>query len=171
MQTEAPYRILFVCLGNICRSPAAEIVFRAMLDRHDLSGRVEVDSAGTIDYHRGNPPDERMLRALKSRGYAYGGHRSRPVKPGDWEHFDLIVAMDAQNMRDLRRLAGSGEHRARLVAMCDYAVEFGDTEVPDPYWSGDEGFLYVVRLLEDCCGGLLQSLPGSVTAPGYGRRS
>lgn len=158
MPGESPYRVLFVCLGNICRSPAAEIIFRSILEQKGLSGRIEVDSAGTIDYHRGQTPDARMLRALKNCGYAYGGHLSRPVVSEDWERFDLIVAMDAHNQHDLRRLAGPGERRARLVAMCDYARQFDDVEVPDPYWSGDEGFLHVVRLLEDCCAQLVCSL-------------
>lgn len=154
----APYRVLFVCLGNICRSPAAEIVFGAMSEKAGLAGFVEADSAGTIDAHRGSPPDARMVRALAACGYSWNGHLSRCIAPGDWDSFDLIVAMDRNNMRDARAAAAPGTHRARAVAMCDYAAHFDDPEVPDPYWSGDEGFLHVVRLLEDCCGPLVSAL-------------
>lgn len=158
MVSTAPYRVLFVCLGNICRSPAAEIVFGAMADKAGLAGLVEADSAGTIDAHRGSPPDARMLRALAGCGYTWNGHVSRRIEPGDWDRFDLIVAMDRNNLRDVRAAALPGTHRARAVAMCDYAVHFSDPEVPDPYWSGDEGFLHVVRLLEDCCSRLVLEL-------------
>ncbi len=153
-----PFRVLFVCLGNICRSPAAEIVFEAMLAKNALSGLVEVDSAGTIDAHRGSPPDARMLRALSACGYAWNGHRSRPFTTEDWDRFDLIVAMDRSNMRDILQKSPPGKRRARAAAMCDYASRFDDAEVPDPYWSGDEGFMHVVRLLEDCCDQLAAEL-------------
>lgn len=158
MAFPVPYRVLFVCLGNICRSPAAEIVFEAMANKAGLAGLVEADSAGTIDAHRGSPPDARMLRALAACGYSWNGHVARRIVSDDWENFDLIVAMDRDNLRDARAAAAPGTHRARAVAMCDYATQFDDPEVPDPYWSGDDGFLHVVRLLEDCCGRLVLEL-------------
>lgn len=156
--TFRPWRILFVCLGNICRSPAAEIIFKTMVKKHGLDGRIESDSAGMIGYHRGCPPDARMLEALEKYGYNNPGLKSRPVRKNDLEEFDLIVGMDRENLRDLKKMDKNGLAERKIVPMCFFATHFLDEEVPDPYYGDREGFEHVVKLLEDACSGLLEHL-------------
>ncbi|OCA02501.1 low molecular weight protein-tyrosine-phosphatase [Akkermansia glycaniphila] len=151
----APYRVLFVCLGNICRSPAAEIVFDSLIRKAGLEHKIQADSAATSDYHIGDKPDRRMLAALQHEGYAWGGHLGRQLTRRDFETFDLIVPMDNANLRDILALAGSGEHHARIMPMCSYLRNHPDREIPDPYYGGPEGFTHVIRLLEDGCNNLL----------------
>lgn len=158
MSASGPYRVLFVCLGNICRSPAAEIIFKSMVKNRGWAGMVESDSAGTIGYHRGCPPDARMLKALEKYGYRNPGIQSRPIKREDLEHFDLIVGMDRENLRDLKRLDKTGRWNHKIVPMCSFTTRFPDEEVPDPYYGGQEGFDHVVELLEDGCAHLLDHL-------------
>lgn len=137
-------RVLMVCLGNICRSPTAEGVLRAKLQAAGLGDRIEVDSAGTGDWHLGLPPDARSQRHALRRGYDLSSLRARRVSEDDFHRFDLILAMDANNLADLRRLAPDGPHRADLRL-------FTSVEVPDPYSGGAAGFERVLDLVETAC--------------------
>ena len=150
--------VLFVCMGNICRSPAAEGVFRRRVDDAGLADHFEIDSAGTIGYHAGHAADSRMRSAAAGRGYSLDS-LARRVEAGDFEDFDLIVAMDDENYRDLQAMdEGQG---ARVVRMCEYGDSHGHKEVPDPYYGGSQGFETVLDILEDACADLLERLhPG-----------
>ncbi len=150
-------RILFVCMGNICRSPTAEGVFRRLLAERQLEQRFEVDSAGTHDYHVGKPPDARSIAAARRRGIDLTGLRARAVDDRDVERFDLILAMDEQNLHELRRRF-DGTHHHRLLLMMSYAPDAGTTAVPDPYYGGERGFEEVLDLLEQAADGLLRDL-------------
>lgn len=148
-------RILFVCLGNICRSSAAEEIMRVRCGRQGL--KIEVDSAGLIDYHEGELSDPRMRRHAEARGYRLT-HRSRPVTREDFGRFNLIVAMDANNARRLRALAPTPDAEAKIVMAADYLSRHVADCIPDPYYSDDKAFDYVVDLLEDVCDGLVASI-------------
>lgn len=136
MNAPEPCRVLFVCLGNICRSPAAEIIFKKMVGEQGLENLIESDSAGMIGYHRGCPPDGRMLAALEKYGYCDPGVKSRPVRKDDLERFDLIVGMDRDNLRALKRLDKSGRWEGKIVPMCSFTTRFLNEEAPDPYCGG-----------------------------------
>jgi len=144
-------RILFVCLGNICRSPMAEGVFRAEAERRGL--QVEVDSAGTSAWHVGEAPDPRARAAAASIGVDISALRGRQAKAADMERFDLILAMDRENLEALRRLAGP-EHAHKVRLFLDFARSHEEDEVPDPYYGGEEGFAHVLALLRDAARGL-----------------
>lgn len=148
-------KILFVCLGNICRSVTAEEVFRTLARKAGVEAQFEVDSAGMIDYHEGELADSRMRACALRRGYNLT-HRSRPVKTADFSRFDLIVAMDDNNVRQLHNVAPSEEAKRKVVRMADYLTEHPHTFIPDPYYDGPEAFELVVTLLEDACGELLR---------------
>ncbi len=150
-------RVLFVCLGNICRSPTAEGVLRTLAAREAPELPLEVDSAGTAGYHVGEPPDPRMRRAAARRGYDLGGLRARVVEPGDFERFDLILAMDQDNLQVLRRRAPA-QARERLRLFLEFAPESATAEVPDPYYGGAKGFEEVLDLVESAARGLLAHL-------------
>jgi protein-tyrosine phosphatase len=150
-------RVLFVCLGNICRSPTAEGVLRTLAAREVPELPLEVDSAGTAGYHAGEPPDPRMSAAAARRGYDLSALRARVVEPGDFERFDLILAMDEDNLRVLRRRAPAHAH-ARLRLFLEFAPESGAAEVPDPYYGGAKGFEEVLDLVESAARGLLAHL-------------
>jgi len=150
-------RILFVCLGNICRSPTAEVVFRAVARRDAPDLVLEVDSAGTAGYHVGELPDRRTRQAAARRGYDLSALRARVVEPRDFEHFDLILAMDRENLRALERLAPV-HARERLRLFLEFAPEAGISEVPDPYYGGPNGFEDVLDLIEAASRGLLEHL-------------
>lgn len=152
-------RILFVCLGNICRSPAADGIMHRLVEEAGLSDYYEIDSAGTYAGHRGELPDPRMRRAAEPRGY-HLTHRSRPVREEDFEEFDLILAMDDNNYEALHRLAPSREAADRIERMVTFTrEEFPDRfYVPDPYYEGREGFELVLDLLECGCRNLLAYL-------------
>lgn len=150
-------RILFICLGNICRSAAAEEVFRYMVREAGYGQEFEIDSAGIIDYHEGELPDARMRQHARGRGYELT-HRSRPVRRDDFGHFDLLVAMDAENERALRELSPDARAAGKIVRMADYLRFHSAAKIPDPYYGGPEGFEEVLDLLEDACGGLLAVL-------------
>ena len=152
-----PQKILFVCMGNICRSPAAEIVFRKMVADEGLEDRFTIDSAGTISYHAGNPPDPRMSETLAQSGYEPRG-RARQVQAEDLEHFDLILTMDEDNLADVRGLDASGQHGHKIQAFVDYLDELEAPRIPDPYYGGQKGFHRVIELLEDGCQNLLKQL-------------
>jgi protein-tyrosine phosphatase len=148
-------RILFVCLGNICRSPTAEIVFREIVAREAPDLRVEIDSAGTAAYHVGSPPDSRTRQAALRRGYDMSALRARVVEPQDFGRFDLILAMDRQNIDALRQRAPATAHQ-RIRLFLEFAYETDTTEVPDPYYGGPNGFEEVLDLVEAAARGLLQ---------------
>jgi protein-tyrosine phosphatase len=150
-------RILFVCLGNICRSPTAEAVLRALAAREAPELSVEVDSAGTAGYHLGEPPDPRSCAAAARRGYDMRALRARIVEPGDFERFDLILAMDEENLRVLRRRAPTVAHE-RLRLFLEFAPAGAPEEVPDPYYGGPNGFEEVLDLAEAAARGLLDHL-------------
>jgi len=152
-----PPSLLFVCMGNICRSPAAENVMRKLIEDSGIDVQFEVDSAGTIGYHRGNPPDPRMSEAGRRRGLPMTG-RARQVAKNDLQRFDLIIAMDFDNQQDLLRLASNNEERSKIKLFCDYCVQHDDREVPDPYYGGARGFEHVLDLLEDGCTQILNQL-------------
>lgn len=148
-----PIRVLFVCLGNICRSPAAEGVMRALVAREGCN-EIEIDSAGTAGWHCGKLPDERMRQAARARGLDLNS-RARQVMPDDLEKFDLVVAMDESNRRDLCSLDPEGRRTSKIRLLCDFCSQHDNREVPDPYYGGAEGFEQVLDLLEDGCAGLL----------------
>lgn len=150
-------KILFVCAGNICRSPTAEAVFRRQLEHAGLVDSVEVDSAGTGAYHVGDPPDSRATRAAARRGYDLSSLRARQVTSRDFEDFDLILAMDRDNLASLRRIGG-GRGDSRLSLFLEFAREHEEREVPDPYYGGERGFEHVLDLVEDAGRGLLAHL-------------
>ncbi len=155
--------VLFVCLGNICRSPLAEGIFAALARERGLDGRFHVDSAGTAAYHSGEPPDSRSTSVAAGHGIRLTGF-ARQVKPRDLEHFDIVVAMDRSNRRSLERLRrrarGGRDPLADIVMMRDYEPGARETDVPDPYYGGPDGFERVYRILERACNGLLDELAG-----------
>lgn len=148
--------VLFVCMGNICRSPTAEGVFRHMLEEAALAERILVDSAGTHAYHVGEPPDRRAQAAAERRGVSLGGIRARRVREADFEAFDLLLAMDRDNLSLLVQQA-EPEHHDKIRLFMDYAAA-RESEVPDPYYGGATGFERVLDLIEDASRGLLRAL-------------
>jgi protein-tyrosine phosphatase len=155
-----PTRLLFVCLGNICRSPTAEGVMRSLVSEARLERSVALDSAGTGAWHVGSPPDARAVAAAHARGITLGGS-ARQVRPEDFDDFDLVLAMDRANMRELRRLAegGSGRARVRLLREFDpVSAAADDLEVPDPYYGAAGGFDEVLDLVQAACAGLLAQI-------------
>ncbi len=154
---ERPTSLLFVCLGNICRSPAAEGVFLHLIGLQGLEDAFSVDSAGTGDWHVGRPADERMRSAAARRGIALPS-RARQITRSDLSRFDHVLTMDRQNLKAVRSLAGGGEGTAEIGPLTQYCRRHSIEEVPDPYYGGEEGFDRVLDLLEDACGGLLETL-------------
>lgn len=150
-------RVLFVCMGNICRSPTAEGVTRAIAERQGLTDSFEFDSAGTHGYHIGNPPDKRARQAAATRGYDLSALKARQVNEFDFVRFDHILAMDRDNL-ELLRQACPAEHRAKLRLFLEFASGSEVREVPDPYYGGPEGFDLVLDLVEDAASGLLKQL-------------
>lgn len=153
----APIRVLFVCLGNICRSPTAEGVFRALVREKRLEKRFEIDSAGTGDWHIGQAPDARATAACRRVGIDISTHRARLVRRDDFAHFDYILACDAMNLADLKAMSPVGA-RARVDLLMPFAGRAGETEVPDPYYGTDRDFDATVERCRTACGGLLQTL-------------
>ncbi len=154
-------RVLMVCMGNICRSPTAEGVLRARLDAAGLGDLVEVDSAGTTDYHSGEPPDPRAIRHAERRGIDLSPLRARRVVADDFHRFDFILAMDDDNLAGLAKLRPQ-DAVAEPQLLLDYALDparpRADGRVPDPYYGGDAGFEHVLDLIEHACDGLLPAL-------------
>lgn len=147
--------VLFVCMGNICRSPAAEGVFRKLITDAGRDSEFHVDSAGTIGYHAGARADSRMRAAAGVRGYALESI-ARRIEEEDFEIFDLIVTMDEENFYSVSAMdRGQG---ARVVRMCEYCERHEENEVPDPYYGGPAGFEHVLDILEDACGNLLKKI-------------
>ncbi len=150
-------RILFVCMGNICRSPTAEGVVRGMAERFGVSALLEVDSAGTHGAHEGEAPDQRARKVAASRGYDLSDLRARRVKEQDFSRFDRILAMDRQNLAVLRRSCPA-EHLPKLGLFLEYAAGLAPDEVPDPYYGGIEGFEKVLDLCEQAAQGLVEAI-------------
>lgn len=154
LRTAMPYKLLFVCLGNICRSPAAENIMNHLIEQANLTGQITCDSAGTSSYHIGSVPDRRMTMAASKRGITLRG-RARQFTETDFDQFDLILAMDRDNYADICALDSTRKHRDKIHLMCDFCTRHSLREVPDPYYGGTEGFNQVIDLLTDACEGLL----------------
>ena len=149
-------RILFVCLGNICRSPAGENTLRHLLQEENIKD-VALDSAGTAGYHIGKGPDSRMTATLESRGIRVTGH-ARQFAKKDFTDFDLIIPMDEDNRRDILRLARNDDDRAKVKPFMSFCENYSNPDVPDPYYGGQDGFELVADIMEDGCSGLLEFL-------------
>jgi len=150
-------RVLFVCMGNICRSPMAEGAFRHVVAKAGLSNRIVSDSAGTHDYHVGEPPDSRAQRAVERRGYDIRDLRGRQVSRGDFTEFDYVLAMDERNLRMLERLCPQ-VHAHKLKLYMEFHEDPAVREVPDPYYGGNDGFERVLDMVEKAAHGLLRHL-------------
>jgi protein-tyrosine phosphatase len=153
-------RLLFVCMGNICRSPTAEAVMRDLVAREGLDGAVEIDSAGIGAWHVGEAPDRRSTAAAKARGITMAG-AARQVTDADFEAYDLLLAADEHNVAALRAVARDGSAAARVRLLREFdpaAVAAGDVEVPDPYYGGPDGFDDVLDMVDAACRGLLERL-------------
>jgi len=149
-------KLLFVCLGNICRSPAAEAVMNHLVQNGGLDGKIICDSAGTGGYHSGEPADARMRAHGGKRGYNLTSIARKVYPDQDYTEFDYILAMDRANFGDLQRLAHGDELKDKLFLMCDFCSVCPEQEVPDPYFGGEAGFERVLDILEDACRGLLE---------------
>ena len=150
-------RVLMVCLGNICRSPTAEAMLRKKVREAGLGDRIEVDSAGTADYHVDSPPDRRAVAHGEKRGLAMKNLRGRQVERADFDRFDFILAMDDDNLADLLRIRPAGSH-AKVALLLSYAPAAGAREVPDPYYGGADGFEAVLDLVEAAADGFIASV-------------
>ena len=150
-------KILFVCLGNICRSATAEAVMKSLINDKSLSDEYFIDSAGILSVHKGEKADRRMIEHAKLRGYDLTSI-SRPVVTADYDEFDLIIGMDDTNIDDLKARALTDLHLKKIHKMTDYCTRFDNNYVPDPYYGGAAGFELVLDLLEDACEGLIDSL-------------
>lgn len=149
-------KVLFVCMGNICRSPTAEGVFRHAVEAAGLNDKIQIDSAGTHAYHIGEQPDSRAQTFARNRGIDLSQQRARKVRPDDFSQFDYVIAMDHSNYQDLTEVAG---HQAKNLRMfLSFAQSFDEEEVPDPYYGGDQGFEHVLDLVEDASQGLLRDI-------------
>lgn len=157
------YSVLFVCMGNICRSPTAEGVFRRQLKMTKLDRLVSVDSAGTHAYHIGEAPDLRAQRAAAGRGYDLSGIRARKIVVQDMSHFDLVLAMDRKCLEAIRLICPP-EYVERLALFMDYAQKFSEDEVPDPYYGAGDGFERVLDMVEDASTGLLDAIKKRIAA-------
>ena len=144
-------------MGNICRSPAGHCVFQHLVDQAGLADQFEIESAGTIGFHVGSSPDKRMQHCMRTRNIPIIGH-SRQLQSSDLEAYDLILAMDNDNLIDVRALDPSGKLHHKVQLFCDYCTAHRQTEVPDPYYGGDQGFEHVLDLIEDGCANLLKKL-------------
>ncbi len=149
-------KVLFVCMGNICRSPTAHGVFEALVEAHGLASRIEVDSAGTHGYHVGTPPDPRAQATARARGVDLSGQRARRFESRDFLEFDYVIGMDRGNLADMLAVKPD-ESRAQAALMLDFAAETDEHEVPDPYY-GDAGFERVYDLIDRSAQGLLRQI-------------
>lgn len=156
MSQQPPVKVLFVCMGNICRSPTAHGVFQQLVQEQGLSQSIRVDSAGTHSYHVGNPPDARSQATAKQRGVDLSTLRARRFVSEDFNEFDYVLGMDADNLADMRAIRPD-DARARLQLMLEYATRFNQREVPDPYF-GNDGFELVFDMIDDASRGLLQHI-------------
>ena len=154
-------RVLFVCMGNLCRSPMAEGVFRHYVSRAGLDGRIAIDSAGTHGYHVGEPPDPRAQRTADRRGYDLSGQRGRQIGDADFGEFDYLLAMDEANLRALE-LQCPSQHAHKLRLFMEFGADAAPREVPDPYYGGEQGFEHVLDMIEQASQGLLSHLRGLI---------
>lgn len=150
-------RVLFVCMGNICRSPTAEGVFLHKVESAGLLDLISTDSAGTHDYHVGRAPDRRAQHAAQQRGYDLSGLRGRQVEPNDFQEFDYVLAMDRENLANLQRICPP-QQQGKLSLFMEFSRNFGVREVPDPYYGGEQGFEQVLDMVEDAAEGLLEAI-------------
>ena len=157
------FRLLFVCMGNICRSPAAEGIMKKLVHDAGLSERIIIDSAGTGGWHAGEPADSRMRRHGARRGYDFDSI-ARQVRHADFHDFDLILIMDQQNRRDIAPFNPSGDLLHKVKFFTDYARDRTEKQVPDPYYGGDAGFEHVLDILENGCGHLLADIRAQIDA-------
>ena len=155
-------KVLFVCTGNICRSPSAEGVFRHLIKEAGLAEVVGIDSAGTHNFHLGEGADPRALAAARKRGYEIAEHVARQVTPEDYREYDLILAMDWENLSAMQQQCPK-LHQHKLMLLMRFANEFEEATVPDPYYGGPEGFGKVLDYLEDACQGVLELVRKRVT--------
>lgn len=153
------HKVLFVCLGNICRSPSAEGVFTTMVASRNLTDLFHIDSAGTAAYHTGEMADSRMRSHASRRGYDLTS-RARQINNSDLEEFDYILCMDKSNLRNVQALSAAHKYSQKIKLMTDYSKVLSYTEVPDPYYGGAQGFELVLDILEDACDGLLHEIIG-----------
>lgn len=151
-------RLLFVCLGNICRSPGAEAVMNEYVNKEGLTDLVQCDSAGILGYHMGERADRRMRHHAQQRGYRVDSISRKFNPETDFDRFDLIIGMDHQNIRDLRSMAATRHQMQKIHLMTDFCCRIERSEVPDPYYGGSDGFELVLDLLEDACGGLIEQI-------------
>jgi protein-tyrosine phosphatase len=151
------FSVLFVCMGNICRSPTAHGVFRHKVQQEGLSDAVIVDSAGTHNYHPNSPPDERSQAHAAKRGYDLSDLRARQINGGDFEKFDLILVMDLDNLAQVQQ-ACPRQYQHKVRRLTEFCLEFDSQVVPDPYYGGHKGFDHVLDLVEDACEGLIRSV-------------
>jgi protein-tyrosine phosphatase len=149
--------VLFVCMGNICRSPTAEAVFRSYVEKAGLGEHIQIDSAGTHDYHVGDAPDARAQRAARQRGYEMSMLRGRQVEVEDFDRFDYVLAMDNLNLVTLERMRPE-DAQSHLGLLLDFARNHPEHEVPDPYYGAGDGFERVLDMVEDAAQGLLQHI-------------
>lgn len=156
-ESQGKIRVLFCCMGNICRSPTAEGLFRTLIEQAGLARVVDVDSAGTHGYHVGAVPDQRAQRAARDEGIELGHLRARQVSPRDYHEFDLVLAMDYDNLDDMRAACPPSEAH-KLHLLMEFAPHTGTDEVPDPYYGGRDGFVLVLKLVHAACEGLLDHL-------------
>lgn len=150
-------KVLFVCMGNICRSPTAEAVFRARVEEAGLREHILIDSCGTHDYHIGKEPDARTQRAARQRGYNLSDLRGRQVEVADFSRFDYVLAMDNANLANLYQICPPA-HRDRVGLFLEHASQHTESEVPDPYYGGADGFERVLDMVEDAAAGLLRNI-------------
>lgn len=157
MASNASVKVVFICMGNICRSPTAEAVFRRVVELNGLGQTVQIDSAGTHDYHIGEAPDPRTQRAARERGYDMSKLRGRQVCADDFYRFDYLLAMDEANLSILKRMRPK-DATSHLGLFLEFAERHSEREVPDPYYGGADGFERVLDMVEDASGGLLRHL-------------
>lgn len=161
---ESDFSVLFVCMGNICRSPTVEGVFRQVVAREIPDTKIGIDSAGTHAYHVGQPPDPRAQRAAQRRGIDLSESRARRIEEQDFVNFDLVIAMDPLNVAVMEEVCPA-EERSRIRLLMEFAPEIGREDVPDPYYGGSNGFEYVLDLAEEASAGLITHVRSVLKSP------
>jgi protein-tyrosine phosphatase len=155
-------KILFVCMGNICRSPAAEGIAKSIIKQKGLENLIEIDSAGTIDYHEGEPPDQRMIAHASKRGYHLNSLARQFNPDKDFEQFDYIVTMDNENYEDITSHDSENRYNHKVFKMTSFGKDNEISDVPDPYYSGSKGFEIVLDILEDSVNGLIDQIEDDI---------